>query len=172
MIPGSQQGEYRVEPLATHHDRTSFSCGIPALDNYLQRQARQDLDRRLTSVSVLTPDSETIVGFYTLSSYAIPAADLPETLARKLPRLEVPMTLLGRMGVSRSVQGQRLGKFLLMHALWRAWLGSQQIASWAVLVDAKIGAREFYLKYEFAPLPSQPDRLFLPMKAIEKLFAP
>jgi len=81
------------------------------------------------------------------------------------------MTLLGRMGVSRSVQGHRLGKFLLMHALWRAWLGSQQIASWAVLVDAKLGAREVYPKYEFAPLPSQPDRLFLPMKAIERLFA-
>jgi hypothetical protein len=56
-----------------------------------------------------------------------------------------------------------------MHALERAWLGSQQVASWAVVVDAKLGARAFYLKYDFAP-PLKPDRLFLPMKTIERLF--
>jgi len=74
------------------------------------------------------------------------------------------------LGVDERAQGQLIGKFLLLHALWRAYLGSQQIASWGVLVDAKIGARAFYLKYEFSPLTAQPDRLFLPMKTIEKLF--
>jgi hypothetical protein len=57
-----------------------------------------------------------------------------------------------------------------MHALERAWLGSHQVASWAVVVDAKMGARDFYLKYDFAALPVQTDRLFLPMKTIERLF--
>lgn len=41
----------------------------------------------------------------------------------------------------------------------------------AVVVDAKMGARAFYVKYDFTPLPLEPDRLFLPMKTIEKLFA-
>jgi len=58
-----------------------------------------------------------------------------------------------------------------MHALERAWLGSQQVASWAVVVDAKLGARAFYLKYDFVPLPLKPNRLFLPMKTTERLFA-
>jgi hypothetical protein len=39
------------------------------------------------------------------------------------------------------------------------------------VVDAKMGARDFYLKYDFAALPLQPDRLFLLMKTIERLFA-
>jgi hypothetical protein len=37
------------------------------------------------------------------------------------------------MAVSQSSPGQGFGEFLLMHALERAWLGSQQAASWAVV---------------------------------------
>lgn len=163
--------EYKIEPLKSQHDRAAFSCGVPALDMYLRRQARQDLERKLAAVFVLTSDSRTINGFYTLSAHAILSTDLPENQAKKLPRFPLPVTLLGRMGVSQNLQGQRLGEFLLMHALERAWIGSQQVASWAVVVDAKAGAREFYLKHDFVPFPSQPDRLFLPMTTIEKLFA-
>jgi predicted GNAT family N-acyltransferase len=75
------------------------------------------------------------------------------------------------MAVSQSLRGQRLGEFLLMHALERAWLGSQQVASWAVFVDAKVGPRDFYLKHDLVPLPLQPNRLILLMRTIEKPFA-
>jgi hypothetical protein len=37
-----------------------------------------------------------------------------------------------------------------------------------VVVDAKQGAREFYLTREFLPLASQPDWLFLPMTMVEE----
>jgi predicted GNAT family N-acyltransferase len=130
------------------------------------------LKRKLAAVFILTPDSKTIAGFYTLSAHSMQAADLPDELAKKLPHFPLPVTLLGRMAASQSLRGQGLGEFLLMHALKRAWLGSQQVASWAVVVDAKMGARDFYLKDDFAALPLQPDRLFLPMKTIERLFAP
>lgn len=162
--------DYRIEPLGNQHDRAAFSCGVAALDAYIQQRARQDMDRNLAAVFILTPDGKSVDGFYTLSAHSIQAAALPEKLAAKLPRFPLPVTLLGRMAVSKSLQGQRIGEFLLMHALERAWLGSQQVASWAVVVDAKEGARDFYLKHEFIPFPSQPDRLFLPMKTIEKLF--
>jgi predicted GNAT family N-acyltransferase len=111
-----------------------------------------------------------VAGFYTLSAHSILAEQLPLSLAKKLPRFPLPFTLLGRMAVSQSVQGQGWGEFLLLHALKRAWLGSQQVASWAVVVDAKIGARDFYLKHDFIPLCEQPERLILPMKTIEKMF--
>lgn len=127
------------------------------------------MERNLAAVFILTSNSKSVAGFYTLSAHSIQAAALPEELAKKLPRFPLPVTLLGRMAVSKSLQGQRLGELLLMHALERAWLGSQQVASWAVVVDAKEGARDFYLKHEFIPFPSQPDRLFLPMRTIEKL---
>ena len=162
--------EYRIEPLNSQHDRAAFSCGVAELDAYLQRRARQDLERKLAAVFVLTSDGRIVAGFYTLSAHSILAAALPESYSGKLPRFPLPVTLLGRMAVSESLQGRRLGEFLLMHALERAWMGSQQVASWAVVVDAKAGAREFYRKHDFVPLLSQPHRLFLPMATIEKLF--
>ncbi|MDQ2925027.1 MAG: GNAT family N-acetyltransferase [Acidobacteriota bacterium] len=163
--------EYRIEPLRAQHDRANFSCGVAALDTYIQRQARQDVERKLAAVFVLTSGSKDIAGFYTLSAHSILAVDLPESHSRKLPRFPLPVTLLGRMAVSQSLQGRGWGEFLLMHALERAWIGTRAVASWAVVVDAKAGARDFYLKHDFIALPSQPERLFLPMAAIENLFA-
>jgi GNAT superfamily N-acetyltransferase len=169
---GSEDGSvnYRIEPLGPNHDRTAFLCGVPELDAYIQRQAFQDLKRNLAAVFVLTSDSRTIAGFYTLSSHSIRAAELPEYMAKKLPGFPLPVSLLGRMAVARFLQGQGWGEFLLLHALKRAWIGSRQVASWAVVVDAKSGVRAFYLKHDFLPLPVQPNRVFLPMKTIEKVF--
>lgn len=162
--------EYRIEPLGSKHDRAAFCCGVPEWDSYLQRQAGQDQKRKLAAVFILTADGESVAGFYTLSAHSILAAELPPDLAKKLPWFPLPVTLLGRMALAQSLQGQGWGEFLLLHALERALQASRQIASWAVVVDVKTGARDFYLKHDFMPLPTQPDRLFLPMKTIEKIF--
>ena len=161
---------YSVEPLGPNHDRAAFSCGVSELDAYLHRQASQDQKRNLAAVFILTADGKSVVGFYTLSAHTILAADLPLDMAKKLPRYPIPVTLLGRMAVARSLQGQGWGEFLLLHALKRALIGSRQGASWAVVVDAKTGAREFYLYQDFTPTPDRPDRLVLPMKTIEQMF--
>lgn len=164
------KGDYIIEPLGPNHDRAAFSCGVPSLDEYLQRQASQDQKRNLAAVFILTPDGKSVAGFYTLSAHAIEADRLPDDLARKLPRFPIPATLLGRMAIAQTMRGQGLGEFLLLHSLERALQASRQVASWAVLVDAKEGAREFYIKHDFIPFPGQPNRLFLPMKTIEKMF--
>ena len=164
------KGDYIIEPLGPNHDRAAFSCGVPSLDEYLQRQASQDQKRNLAAVFILTPDGKSVAGFYTLSAHAIEADMLPDDLARKLPRFPIPATLLGRMAIAQTMRGQGLGEFLLLHSLERALQASRQVASWAVLVDAKEGAREFYIKHDFIPFPGQPNRLFLPMKTIEKMF--
>jgi hypothetical protein len=76
--------EYKIEPLGTRHDRAAFSGGVPALDACLHRQAKQDLERNLSAVFILTSDCETVAGFYTLSAHSIQAAELPEVLGKKL----------------------------------------------------------------------------------------
>jgi GNAT superfamily N-acetyltransferase len=138
------------------------------LDTYIQQQARQDLDRRLANVFILTEDGKRIAGFYTLSALSLLPETLPDAARAKLPRLPLPVTLLGRMAVDEVYRGRGLGEFVLLHALSRALRSSVEVASWAVIVDAKIGARTFYLKNGFIPLPDQPDRLYLPMKDVGK----
>ncbi len=168
-----QRDDFRVEPLGKAHDRAAFSCGIEALDNYLKKQAGQDVAKRVAICFVLTPGGRTIAGFYTLSQYCVDLGKLPEEIAKRLPKYpEIPATLLGRLAVSEQFKGQGLGEFLLLDALHRSLEQSRRVASAAVIVDAKDeAARHFYEHFGFLPLPATPNRLFLPMKTIEELYA-
>ena len=166
-----ERPEYTIEPLGEQHDRAAFSCGVEALDSYLCGDPiRQDVSRKTANAFVLVDGAGQVAGFYTLSPIAILSVDLPERVAKKLPKRPIGATLLGRMGVDKACHGQRLGELLLMDALHKAWQASKLVSSWAVVVDAKEGAREFYIKYEFAPFVTQPNRLFLPMKKIDLMF--
>jgi len=65
-----------------------------------------------------------------------------------------------------------LGEFLLLNALHRSLVQAQQIASSAVVVDAKDqNAERFYLHFNFQPFQLTPLRLFLPMGQIGKIFS-
>ena len=164
--------EFQVQPLGPNHDRRGFSCGVEPLDNYLKRQAQQDVRKRVAAVFVLSPDGKNIAGFYTLSQYSIDLDTLPPDIAGTLPKYPiVPATLIGRLAVSAVFRGQGLGELLLMDALHRSLMLSKQVASAAVIVDAKNDhAVRFYRKYGFLELPNFKGRLFLPMATIEQLF--
>ena len=174
-MPESSHNKFRFEPLAARHDRAAFSCEQERLNTYLKQQAGQDVRKRVAAVYVLTPDGKTVAGYYTLSQYAVDAGELPEELARRLrlPKYEkLPATLLGRLARSDQFRGVGLGELLLLGALKRALEHSRQIASVAVVVDAKDErAVEFYRSYGFVELPEHPNRLFIPMQTIEELFA-
>ena len=163
-----------VCPLEKTHDRKSFDCGSEDLNRYLREQARQDAEKRVAAPFVLTQSgSSAVLGFYTLSASIIPVDELPPHLMKKLPRYGLlPVTLLGRLAVDQSVSGRGVGEFLLVDALRRSLGASQQIASMAVIVDAKHErAENFYRHFGFAPFQQTPLRLFLPMQHIAQLFA-
>lgn len=64
-----------------------------------------------------------------------------------------------------------MGELLLVDALKRSLLMSRQIASAAVIVDAKDGeAQKFYQQFGFIPFPEFQKRLFLPMATIGRLY--
>jgi len=163
---------FKIEPLGKKHDRATFFCGKDSLDQYLKNQAGQAVGKNLTAVFVLTPDGKTIAGYYTLSSYAVKLDEIPEDIAKKLTRMqEIPATLLGRLARSVDFRGQGIGETLLVDALKKALQNSTHVASWAVIVDAKDEeAAEFYQRYGFISFPSRPNRLFLPMTSIQRMF--
>jgi GNAT superfamily N-acetyltransferase len=154
------------------HDRSSFDCGVPALNAYLQRLTSQDMEKRAAVVYVGVIDAPSIAGYYTLSQFSIELTRLPESLAKRLARYpEVSTTLLGRLAVSHALQGQGLGETLLFDALRRSLAQSAHIASAGVVVDAQDEkAASFNGEYGFTPIQSSKNRLFLHMKDIQQLF--
>jgi GNAT superfamily N-acetyltransferase len=170
-----ERTKLRFEPLdKKKHDRVAFSCEQESLERYLKEHATQEIKKRVAAVYVLTPDGNTIAGYYTLSQYAIEAGELPPELVQQLhlPRYDkLPATLLGRLARSKQFKGRGLGELLLMGALKRALEHSRNIASVAVVVDAiDENARAFYRRYGFIDIPDHPNRLFLPMKTVTQLF--
>ncbi len=169
---------YRFEPLGEQHLRlrAAFSCGEDVLDRYLRERARREVERRVAAVRVLYDGEEDrLAGYYTLSAVAVERADLPSEITHRVAKYRVyPATLIGRLAVDQRYQGGRLGGRLLLDALARALATSREVASVAVVADAKNEeAQSFYEHYGFQPLPTEHHgrRLFLPMGTVERLFA-
>ena len=139
------------------------------MDRYLKKQAKQDIKRRISRVFVATkPDNPmAAIGYYTLSTLSIELNRLPEKLARKLPKHPLPAALIGRLAVSIAAQGQGVGKMLLADAIKRTLAVSDQIAIFALVVDAiNDNAKGFYEQFGFTRLSDDSPRLFLPLKSI------
>ncbi len=153
-----------IEPLGPRHDRAAFSCGQPALDDWFRRYASQDEKRNVARVFVAIDDTHGVVGFYSLNSFSLVVEDLPQEMARKLPRYEaLPAALIGRLARDQRVRGQGLGGLLLADAVRRILNASRSLAVFAIIVDAKDDhALAFYRSFGFTPFPTQPRRLFLP----------
>lgn len=164
--------DYRVEPLRPSHDRAGFRCGVPELDDYFHHQAGQDARRKVAAPFVMVDKSGAMVGYYTLSAYSVYARELPDAVAKKLPRYPLlPATLLGRLAVSQEHRGRKLGRLLLMDALHRSWKNTAEVASIGVVVEAfDTEARAFYRHHEFMPLAEHPNKLFIAMATVEKAF--
>jgi len=168
-----------VELDKTIHDRTSFDCGEPAINSFIQTKAAKHMNVGLSKTMVLPaskPGSNgkyPICAFYTLAPSSIRRKTLPEKLSKKLPYYPVPVCLIGQIGVLRDCQGQGLGKITLIKALEYLWEINQRMSAYAVIVDClNEKAKQFYLKYGFEELfdDDNSTRMYLPMKTISKLF--
>jgi len=163
---------YLTVPLDAKHRKVDFFCGNAHLDNYIQKQAKQDINRKLSACFVLSNEENEIKGYYTLSNAGISREVIPEEIRDKLPRAydSLPVTLLGRLAINEKSKGQGLGKILLIDALKRSLEVSKIVGSMAVIVDPiDENAVNFYLKFGFTLLPDS-GKMFLPMKTIEQLF--
>lgn len=159
-----------IVPLDAAHNRSGFHCNVEALDRYIHKQAGQDVRRRISRifVAVLPDNPREVIGYYTLSSLSIGLAQLPQKLARKLPKHPVPAALVGRLAVNHNAQGCGIGKMLLVDAIQRTLSVSHQIAIYAMVVDAiNDSAKGFYEQFGFVRLSDNSSRLFLPLKSFE-----
>ena len=153
-----------IETLAFEHDRTGFSSGVEPLDKYFREQVSQDVRRRVTACYVAVEvATHRLAGYYTLAAWSIPLADVPEQLAKRLPRYRtVPVARLGRLAVHLDYRGQKLGGALLWDGMMRAI--RSEVAVFALVVDAKDDeATAFYRHHGFVEFGSLPHQLILPL---------
>jgi predicted GNAT family N-acyltransferase len=164
---------FEIELLASHHDKAAFNCGNDRLDLYLHVTATQDKKRNIAIPYVIfDKERQKIIGYYTLSMSGINLEELPQDLAKKLPRYPiVGVNLIGRLAVSNDYRGYGWGKLLIMDALHRSLRISKATASFAVVVEAiDAEAVKFYQRFDFQAFPDREFKLFRTISNIEKAF--
>lgn len=155
-------------PLTADHDLSDFDCGVPALDEWLKHRARKNESR--FSRTYVVCDGNRIAAYFCISAGAVARAAAPGRLRRNAPD-SIPVSVIGRLAVSRSYTGRGLGADILADALRRIALASRSIGIAAVLVHAKVeNAKAFYLACaEFIEYPADSRILFLPIETVAEL---
>lgn len=159
---------FQIRAFDRDSDVSTFGCGQPPLDDYIRRYASQDIRRNVARVFVATPEEtpRRVAGYFTLSAGSVSCSDLPETLAKKLPRYPIPVALIGRLAVDQDFQGKGLGAILLADACQKVARASAMLAVAGIIVDAKDDdAKAFYRHFGFVNLPGLAGRLLLPASA-------
>jgi GNAT superfamily N-acetyltransferase len=152
-------------PLTAGHDLSDFDCGVPALNDWLTQRALKNESR--FSRTYVVCEGDRAVAYFCISAGAVERSAVPGKLRRNAPD-SIPVSVIGRLAVSRTHAGKGLGADLLADALRRIAVASESIGIGAVLVHAKDdAAKRFYLACaEFIEHPADSRILYLPIESV------
>lgn len=156
-------------PLTIEHDLSGFDCGEAALNDWLRHRALKN-ESRFSRTYVVCEDKR-VVAYFCISAGAVERAAAPGKVRRNAPDT-IPVSVIGRLAVSRGHAGKGLGADMLSDALRRIAAASQSIGIGAVLVQAKdAAAKRFYMRCaEFIEYPEDSRTLFLPIETVVAAF--
>ena len=156
-------------PLRADHDLSTFDCGEPALNDWLKQRALKNESRFSRTYAVCA--GSRVVAYFCISAGAVERGAAPGKVRRNAPDM-IPVSVIGRLAVSRDHAGRGLGADILADALRRIAVASQSIGIGAVLVQAKDDrAKRFYLACaEFIEFPEDSRTLFLPIETVVAAF--
>jgi GNAT superfamily N-acetyltransferase len=157
---------WHEEPVGKKHDRNSFDCGEPRLNDFFRRYARQShvSGAAKTFVAMDNADDTRILGFYSLAPGALAYADAPEIVRRGLAHHAVPGFRLARIAVGLPWQGAGLGGQLLALAGRRCLRAAAEVGGVVLIIDAKSErAAQWYMGYGAVRLDNQPLTLVIPL---------
>ena len=156
------------EPLQRTHTLDGFDCGRPEIDTWLIRHAfAGDAARSARTYVVSDAEQQRVVGYHALAAGSIERDAGTVRAARGMPRHPMPVVLLARLAVDRSVAGKGIGSWLLRDAMPRAVTAADAIGIRALLVHAiDDNARAFYMHHSLEPSPTDPRHLMILIKDI------
>ncbi len=156
-------------PLTPDHDLSGFDCGVPVLNDWLKHRPLKNESR--FSRTYVVCDGNAVAAYVCIAAGSVERAAAPGKLRRNAPDA-VPVSVIGRLAVSRAYSGRGLGADILSDALRRIAVASKSIGIGAVLVQAKDDdAKRFYMACaEFIEYPADSRTLFLPMTTVIAAF--
>ena len=152
--------------LAPGHVLDDFDCGVPALDDWLKRRARNNAASGASHTYVAC-DGAKVAAYYALAAGSVEAVGAPGRFRRNLPD-PIPVVVLGRFAIDRAYQRQGLGRELFRDAALRVIQAAAIIGVRGILVDAiSDEAKAFYLAIGMSPSPMSSMTLMLRLQDLQ-----
>jgi predicted N-acetyltransferase YhbS len=146
------------EPLAAQHDTAAFACGVDSLDHWLKQRALKNQATGASRTFVVC-EGKRVVAYYALASSAVAVEAATGSLRRNMPD-PIPVVILGRLAIDRSLQGSGMGRALVRDACLRVVAAADAIGIRGMMVHAlSESARAFYERVGFDPSPLDPMTL-------------
>src|SRR5215470_7838552 len=120
-------------PLLASHDVSRFDCGKEALSDWIRETALRSEGR--TSRTYVVTQRNVVVGFYCLATGAVQQEGAPRKMRQNSPD-PIPVVIIGRLAVDKSLQTQGVGRAMLKDALLRVTKASEVVGARAVIVHA------------------------------------
>ncbi len=154
--------------LSAVHNLSDFDSGEPVLDDWLRRRALHN-EASGASRTYVVCIGKTVVGYYTLAVGAVAHAEAPGRVRRNMPD-PLPVMVIGRLAVDKSLQRRSIGKGLLRDAVLRTVQASEIAGIRAILVHAiSEPAKRFYEGCGFIASPIDPLTVVLTVAEAKKI---
>ena len=141
------------EPLSTSHSLDGFSCGEAALDDWLKRRAVSNQMSGASRTFVVADQAHRVFGYYAMAAGAVSHPMATSSVRRNMPD-PIPVVILGRLAVDRSLHGKGFGRSLVRDAGMRVIQAADAIGIRGMTVHALTDdAKAFYEKVGFDPSP-------------------
>src|SRR5665213_2283343 len=114
------------------HDVTRFDCGKIPLNDWLRETALRSEGR--TARCYVVTQRNVVVGFYCLAAGAVQHQGAPRKLRQNSPD-PIPVVIIGRVAVDKTLQGKGIGRGMLKDALLRITKASEMVGARAVPVS-------------------------------------
>ncbi|MBA3069155.1 MAG: GNAT family N-acetyltransferase [Hyphomonas sp.] len=152
--------------LTADHQVDGFDSGKPSLDDWLKRRALKNQTEGASRTYVVTNNDGAVLSYYALAAGSVIATEATGAVRRNMPS-PIPVVILARLAVDRSLQSKGFGTALLRDALLKTVRAANTIGVRALLIHAlDEDAAAFYQKFGFSRSPADSLMLMMPLKSV------
>jgi GNAT superfamily N-acetyltransferase len=155
--------------LDTTHHLDAFQSGVDTLDYWLRHRARKNQASGASRTYVVC-DASRVLAYYCLASGALSSEQSSSSrFSRNMPN-PIPVVILGRLAVDRSLHGKGIGRGLVRDACLRVLQAADILGIRGIVVHAlSLEAKSFYEKMGFDAAKNDPMMLMITLNDLRSL---
>ena len=155
--------------LDTTHYLEAFQSGVDTLDYWLRHRARKNQASGASRTYVVC-DASRVLAYYCLASGALSSEQSSSSrFSRNMPN-PIPVVILGRLAVDRSLHGKGIGRGLVRDACLRVLQAADILGIRGIVVHAlSLEAKSFYEKMGFDAAKNDPMMLMITLNDLRSL---